>query len=156
MSYQPASLDGTDNQDSDYQPGRMMNYGQWDGGNQDYNEPRYTQPPNYTQPQTYTQPQGYNQPGSMQTTMTDQSGRRYRCYCVPIDPPRPRPRPGVDLNAIARIITGRNLNDALRIYPNIRVVIRDGQRLPVIQDYRRDRINVETRNNNIVRVVGFY
>ena len=96
---------------------------------------------------------GYDR-GSYSHITTGRDGRRYRCHCVPIDPPRPRP--GQNLNYIARLILGRQLQDALRIYSNIRVVIRDGQRLIVTQDYQRTRINVETRNNVIIRIVGFY
>jgi len=61
-----------------------------------------------------------------------------------------------DLRTIARIIINRSLPAAQQIYQNIRVVIRDGQRLVVTQDFRRDRINVETRNGIVIRVLGFY
>ncbi len=53
-------------------------------------------------------------------------------------------------------IIGLHLNQALAIYPNIRVVVRDGRQLPTTMDYRTDRINVETRNGIIQKVVGHY
>ena len=133
MNYQPASWDAdTSGQMMDAFSGYGGNYGgsygDYDGG--------------YRRRDEYTQ------------VTTGRDGRRYRCHCVAIDPPRPRP--GQNLNYIARMILGRQLQDALRIYANIRVVIRDGQRLIVTQDYQQNRINVETRNNVIIRIVGFY
>lgn len=149
MSYQPASWNGGDNQMRNDYSSWNDNDGQANYSNQGYNNQGYNN-------------QGYGNQGyggnqdSVQTTMRDQYGRQYRCVCVPIDRPRPRPRPRPDINQIVRMITGRNINDARRIYPNIRVVIRDGQHLTVTQDFRSDRVNVETRNNIITRVVGLY
>jgi hypothetical protein len=60
------------------------------------------------------------------------------------------------LRNIARMILGRHISQAYRIYPNIRVVIRDGQELPVTMDYVVNRINVETYRNIIIRIIGFY
>ncbi len=91
-------------------------------------------------------------------TFNDQYGRRCRIVCeqsYPYPYPRPYPRPQ-DPRKIAYRLIGLTVAQAQRIYPNIRVVIRDGQTQVVTQDYRTDRINVETRNGIIVRIVGFY
>ena len=76
-------------------------------------------------------------------------GRRCRIVCDNDIPHHP------DLRYIARQIIGKTLQQALAIYPNIRVIIRDGVPQIVTQDYRPDRINVETRNNIIIRVIKF-
>jgi hypothetical protein len=83
-------------------------------------------------------------------TFTDRNGRRCRVVCDP-RPVQPR-----NPQYYARFLIGRTVPDAKRIYPDIRVVVRDGQQLPVTMDYRPDRINVETRNGVITKVVGFY
>jgi hypothetical protein len=81
-------------------------------------------------------------------------GRRCRVVCD--NPPRPGPGPDNQyLRSIARRIIGQRFNDASRIYPLIRVAIRDGQNLPLTQDYNPRRINVETRNGVIRRIVNF-
>ena len=152
MNYQPASWDGSDSQAYVDSQGYADSQGYVSG--QGYTDGQGYQDPGYIQSPTVQSPGYVQSPGSVQTTMRDQQGRQYRCVCVPIT--RPSPRPGTNLNQIARLILGRNINDALRIYRNIRVVIRDGQHLIVTQDFRRDRINVETRNNIIIRIVGFY
>lgn len=71
------------------------------------------------------------------------------CRCYP-------PRQPSDLNSVATMLKGRHINTAVRIYNNIRVVIRDGENLMVTADYVQHRINVEISNNIIVRIVGFY
>ena len=138
MNYQPASWDGSDVRDDSANrtayDATTRGATPYYGGDRDYDRGHDGRP--------------------IQTTMSDQYGRQYRCHCVPIQ--RPRPRPQNDLNQIARAIIGRHLNEARRIYPNIREVIRDGQHLVVTQDFRRDRINVETRNGVINRIAGFY
>lgn len=100
--------------------------------------------PNFQNPQPNFQNLQPNQ------TFTDRQGRRCRVVC---ENPRPHDQ---RLDRISRLIIGRNINDARRIYPNIRVVKRNGQDVPTTMDYRPDRINVETRNNIVVRVNGFY
>jgi hypothetical protein len=87
--------------------------------------------------------------GPTQNTFRDEQGRRCRVVCEP-------PRNNQDPRRIARIILGKPIGQARRIYPNIRVVIRDGQQLMMTQDFQEDRINVEIRNGIIVRIVGFY
>jgi len=89
--------------------------------------------------------------GSIDSTFYDREGRRCRLVC---EAPRPRPQP--NLNRIAQSLIGLNLEQAQRIYPFVRVVVRDGQPLAVTQDYRSNRINVETRYGRIVRIDGFY
>lgn len=77
----------------------------------------------------------------------DTRGRRCRVVC--------ETSPRNNLQKFARRIIGQNINAARIIYPNIRVVIENGRQLPTTQDYQADRINVETRNNIIIRVVNF-
>ncbi len=95
----------------------------------------------------------------------DSMGRRCRIVCDPPHqnrPPRPRPpqpRPphvGQDIGQFARALLGRHITEAQRIYPNTRVVRANGRDLPVTNDFRQDRINVETRNGIVVRIDGFY
>ncbi|ANB50827.1 hypothetical protein [Powai lake megavirus] len=96
----------------------------------------------------------------------DSMGRRCRIVCDPPQqnrpPPRPRPpqpRPphvGQDIDQFARALLGRHITEAQRIYPNTRVVRANGRDLPVTNDFRQDRINVETRNGIVVRIDGFY
>lgn len=81
----------------------------------------------------------------------NRNGRRCRIVCDPL-PDRNR----YDLRNIARRILGIHLISAKSIYPNIRAVIVDGQKLIVTQDYDQNRINVETRNGFITRIIGFY
>lgn len=90
-------------------------------------------------------------PPSQQQSFIDRYGRRCRIVCND----RP-PNPQRDLRRIANQIIGLNLYEARRIYPNIRPVVINGQQQIVTQDFRQDRINVETRNNIITRVLGFY
>jgi hypothetical protein len=61
-----------------------------------------------------------------------------------------------DLRSIGNRLLGKSLHQALRIYPNIRVVIRNGQPLIIGQDYQPNRISVETLNDIITRIVAFY
>lgn len=75
-------------------------------------------------------------------------GRRCRLVCDPL--------PTENLRRIARMIMGRTIQQALLIYPNIRVVVKDGRPLPITQDYRSNRINVEVFRNVIARIIGFY
>ena len=108
----------------------------------------------------------------------DWNGRRCRIVC---DPPRPHPHPGPqphphpgpqphpgprprpdpyvpNLALIARQIIGQDINRAYHMYPRIaiRVVVRDGVPLSYTQEYNPRRINVETRNNRIVKIVGYF
>lgn len=62
----------------------------------------------------------------------------------------------INPQGISGLIIGRRLNDARLIYPNIRPVIVDGQSQAITLDFRQDRINVETNNGYITRIVGFY
>ena len=90
-------------------------------------------------------------------SLIDQRGRRCRLVCDPPrrPSPRPHPRPYPRLQLI-----GLTLTQAQYRYPHltIRPVIIDGRDVPVTQDFRRDRVNVEIRgiNQQIVRIVGFY
>lgn len=85
-----------------------------------------------------------------ETVFIDQFGRRCRTIC------EARPRDRGNLRQISRLLIGKHITEARRIYPNIRVVIRDGVDLPTTLDYRPERINVETRNGIIIRILGFY
>ncbi len=80
----------------------------------------------------------------------DGRGRRCRIICEPNynHPP--------NLKRIANSLLGKNINQAQRIYPNVRVVVRDGVQLPITKEYNTNRINVETRNGIINKIVGFY
>lgn len=60
------------------------------------------------------------------------------------------------LDTIARLLIGRDINSVKNIYPNTRVVIRDGTNLVGVHNLDRERINVETKNNIIVKTLGFY
>ncbi|XWV24565.1 hypothetical protein QJ856_gp1226 [Tupanvirus deep ocean] len=118
-----------------------------------YNRPTQTySPPQTIQTQTFTQPMQAQTHSRQPYTYPHQYGRRCYVVCEPDHGPR-HPRNPRD---IARLLIGRTIQEAQRIYPNIRVVVRDGQHLIVTQDHRRDRINVETRNNVIIRILGFY
>lgn len=75
------------------------------------------------------------------------NGRRCNCDCE---------KALTNPQGMAGLIIGRRLNDARLIYSNIRAVIVDGQAQIVTQDYRPERINVETNNNYITRIIGFY
>jgi hypothetical protein len=87
-----------------------------------------------------------------ETTFTDQRGRKCRVVCEPEYSNDNKS----NLQTIARLLIGKNILEAQRIYPNIRVVTRNGQSLPITKDYHPERINVEIKNNIIFRVVGFY
>lgn len=84
-------------------------------------------------------------------------GRRCRIVCDgpgPLPrPPRPSPRPPIPN---PNQLLGYRISIARTIYPNIRVVVADGKQLVVTQDYNPRRLNVETVNNIISRIVGFY
>ncbi|QGR54160.1 hypothetical protein [Moumouvirus maliensis] len=92
--------------------------------------------------------EGFTQDINTNNTFYDNLGRRCRIVCDPIRPQNPQ--------QIARSLIGRSIFEAQRIYPNIRVVRSNGRVLPTTQDYRPDRINVDTRNNIIIRIDGFY
>ena len=117
--------------------------------------PNYWQSQNYQQSPNYQQSQDYQQSQNYQQSPNDQQSnnfgrRRCRWVCDNDDEPQ-----NPNLRAIARRILNTPLNYAYRIYRNIRVVIRDGQNLPSTRDYDPWRINVETRNNIIIRIVSF-
>lgn len=77
-------------------------------------------------------------------------GQRCRIVC---DPPRDQNN---NLSQTARRLIGLSPRQARRIYENIRIVEINGRRLPTTQDYNRSRINVETRNDIIIRIDGIY
>ncbi len=82
---------------------------------------------------------------------TDNFGRECQVTCRPRQRP---PFPSNNIGYIIRIIIGLTLNEARRYYNNIREVIRNGEQLPVTLDYNPRRINVETSNGRIIRVVS--
>ena len=116
-------------------------FGVWDG---QLGTPTSVQTSGYRQPNIGL-PNPFDGP-----SFVDQRGRRCRVVCDPPHRPNPRPRPPQ--------LIGLTLLRAQQLYPylTIRVVIADGQRLPVTLDHRADRINVETRGGVIVRIVGYY
>ena len=108
------------------------NYGLWDG--------------NLIQPNEFAEQQQFN-------TMYPNQRRNCRIVC---DPPR-RPMRPPNLQLIGRSILGKHINQARTEYPYIiiRAVINNGVRLPVTQDFIRNRINVELSNNIIIRIISF-
>jgi hypothetical protein len=74
-------------------------------------------------------------------------GRRCKCECE-VGESNPQ--------GISNLIIGRKFNDARLIYNNIRAVIINGKPQIVSQNFMPSRINVETNNNFITRIVGFY
>lgn len=76
-----------------------------------------------------------------------------KCHCTCDDDDDPSP-PTSD---ISTLILGKNIHFARRhIYPNIRVIIRNGEHLVITMEYDPHRINVETVNDVIVRTFRFY
>jgi hypothetical protein len=55
-----------------------------------------------------------------------------------------------------RLIMRRHISNAKRIYPNVRVIIKDGYKLPIDCNFQPHRINVETRDDLVIRVYGMY
>lgn len=55
-----------------------------------------------------------------------------------------------------RLIMRRHISNAVRIYPNIRVVEKNGYRLPVDCSYQPDRINVEIENDIVTKIIGLF
>ena len=160
MNYQPAAWDGSDTVSAD-------NFADNFAGNFADNVPS----------SDFIQNQGYSggaihddrlddHTSPVDRRWIDRDGKHCRIVCTPA----PRPRPS-NPQFIARQIMGipiqqRTLAEVLRRFPPnstgvpIRVVIRNGQQLPVTQDFNRNRINVETRTYQgrefITRIVGFY
>ena len=87
-----------------------------------------------------------------QNIFYDQQGRRCRVICEPINNNPSQ----AELRRIGNTMMGRTIHQAQQIYPNTRLVISNGQRLPVTMDHNPSRINVESRNGVIVRIDGFY
>lgn len=139
MSYQQANWNASGDADFD---------GVWDG--------RLAQP-NIQQ----VRPDNYLTNQRDDRVFTNQWGQRCRIICDP--PPRPPPRPSPrNPQQAARLMIGRPLSFAQQIYPDVRVVIDNGRRLPVTQDFRPTRINVEVRTDlrtgqrTVIRIDGFY
>lgn len=123
--------------------------------------------------------QPHYQPGQVFNTP---DGRRCRIVCdrPPNSPPRaprppnaPRPQPGAprppnaprphpgaprprpqNLQQFANTLLGMQYNRAIQLYPNIRPLRIDGKNIPVTNDYRNDRINVELQNGKISKIVA--
>jgi hypothetical protein len=81
---------------------------------------------------------------------TDGHGRQCRIIC---EPKRLQPQ---DLTRIANSLLGKNIHQAEQIYPDVREVIHNGIQLIVVQNFNFHRINVETKNDIIIRIIGFY
>lgn len=62
----------------------------------------------------------------------------------------------ISLYKISSMIIGKNMNDALNIYPSIRIVINNGEYLPIVRYLDADRINVEVDNGKIIKIIGYY
>lgn len=134
----------------------------WDGVSRDNYDPSFSTPErlvNYDRvndPSRFGSYDRYSNPDG-QTFM--HGGRRCRIVCDP--PRRPPHRPPhqdhpQNLVLLSRSLIGKPINVARSIYPNVRVVVADGRQLPTTMDYNPRRINVETRNNIIIKIVGFY
>lgn len=54
------------------------------------------------------------------------------------------------------IILNKHFNEANKIYPNLRIVKKNGKPLVVLSNYCKDRCNVEIKNEIIVTIFGFY
>jgi len=59
------------------------------------------------------------------------------------------------LDAI-RLIMRRHISNAKRIYPYLRVVIKNGESVPISGDYLPLRMNVETEDDMVIKVFGMY
>jgi len=109
-------------------------------------------------PDRYENGSAINFGGRRCRIVCDGRGGRYRndnCRIV-CDDRRYPDNGGFDQNRVRRLILGRSLIQARRVYSNIRVVRQDGLDLIVTRDFRRDRANVEVNNGIIIRVLGFY
>ena len=54
------------------------------------------------------------------------------------------------------IILNKYFNEVIKIYPDLRIVKKDGKGLIVISNYCKDRCNVEVENGKIIKIIGFY
>ena len=78
------------------------------------------------------------------------------CFCQPQTSANPTPLTQNDPTVISNLLVNRPLDFARSIYPDVRVVISDGGRLDVLPNYNPSRINVEVRNNVVVKFLGLY
>ena len=60
------------------------------------------------------------------------------------------------LDIIAKLVVGRNIDNVKKIYPKIRVVINNGTSLIGVHSLDRERINVEVKNDIVVKTLGFF
>ena len=125
------------------------NDGVWDGRFEDGSRQDF-HGQNRLQNRPRPQPQPQQRPP--QNIFYDQQGRRCRVVCEPINNIPSQQ----ELRRIGNTMIGRTIHQAQRIYPNTRLVISNGQRLPITMDHNPSRINVESRNGVIVRIDGFY
>ena len=61
-----------------------------------------------------------------------------------------------NLVGIANLLIGKTMEEAIKIYPIVREAIVDGNRLPLEDDLRSNRINVEMKNGIIIEILGVY
>ena len=61
-----------------------------------------------------------------------------------------------DINYTKNVILGKELSESFLIYPKIREVIKDGKILQITKELQDSRINVETKDNVIIKIVGIY
>lgn len=57
--------------------------------------------------------------------------------------------------AVTELIHGKNIDEAIKLYPSIRVYVKDGEEFFHTEDYCPHRVNVETQNNIIIKIVSF-
>ena len=57
---------------------------------------------------------------------------------------------------ISTAIINRPLEYARTLFPDVRVIIEDGRRVPIFETHYPNRINVEVRNGIIIAYLGVY
>jgi len=54
------------------------------------------------------------------------------------------------------IIINKHFNEALKIYPDLRIVKKDGKGIVITSNYCKDRCNIEVENEIVIKIFGFY
>jgi hypothetical protein len=54
------------------------------------------------------------------------------------------------------IIINKHINEALKIYPDLRIVKKNGKGIVVTANYCKDRCNIEVENEIVIKIFGFY
>ena len=169
-NYQPAmwpanndwdgvSRDDRDGEYSPYQTKRFINYDGQSPGRANVDLNRYGVYDKYDDPNGVS----FNHRGRRCRIVCDPPHRPPRPPSPPSPSPRPPnppspPSPGPSPSPATdpMRLLGYHVTIARTLYPDIRVVVADGKQLSVTQDYNPRRLNVETVNSFISRIVGFY